>query len=79
MRKLLVLLLLVLTACGGNGSGFGTSPEPAEVVLHAPQLPGLELSPGYATVMDGGGSIDVTAQIAFSDTGLDIATIHVEV
>ncbi len=79
MRKILVLIPLVVAACGGDGAEFGGSLPSAEVVLHAPQIADLELSPTHATVMDGDGSISVTARFAFTDTGLDIATIHVDV
>ena len=79
MRKLLILITLLLAACGGNGTDFGTLPQPEEVVLHTPQIADLDLSPTYATVMDGDGSVSVTAMFTFVDTGLDIATVYVEI
>jgi photosystem II stability/assembly factor-like uncharacterized protein len=79
MRKLLVLLPLILAGCGSDGTNFGTAPQPAELEGHTPQIAGLDLSPGYATFMDGGGSTSVTVEFDFTDTGLDIATVHVEI
>jgi len=79
MRKLLVLLPLILAGCGSDGANFGTTPRPAELEEHAPQIADLDLSPGYATFMDGEGIIGVTAQFGFTDIGLDIATVHIEV
>ena len=79
MRKLLVLLPLILAGCGTDGISVGTAPETSELAEHAPQIAELDLSPGYATFMDGGGRINVTAEFEFADTGLDIATVHVEI
>ena len=79
MRKFLILIPLCLAACGDNGADFGTSLQPAELVLHAPQIADLDLSPTRATVMEGDGSVSVTASFAFTDIGLDIETIHVEI
>jgi len=70
---------LFLGACGENGADFETFPQPAELVLHAPQIADLELSPSRATIMDGDGNVSVTAGFVFTDTGLDIATIHVDI
>ena len=79
MRKLLVLLPLVLAGCGDNGDGFGTSPQSDELVQHEPQISALVLSPDSATHMAGDGSVGVTAEFGYSDSGLDIVTIYVEI
>ena len=79
MRKLLLLVPLFLGACGDNGAGFETFPQPAELVLHAPEIADLALSPSHAAIMDSDGSVSVTASFDFTDTGLDIATIRVDI
>ena len=75
MRKLLFLLTLILAACGGNGDGSKTGPEP---VQHVPEMSNLQLSPDSAVFMENGGSIVVNAEITFSDAGRDIAAMWVE-
>jgi photosystem II stability/assembly factor-like uncharacterized protein len=78
MRKLVVLLPLILAGCSNGGTDVGTPFQPIELAQHVPQIAGLELSPGTAIYMDGGGSVPVEAQFSFTDSGLDIATIHIE-
>ena len=78
MRKLLVLLPLILTGCTSGGTDFGTPFQPIELAQHAPQITDLELSPGTAMYMDGDGSVAVAAHFSFTDSGLDIATIRIE-
>jgi hypothetical protein len=79
MRKLLVLLPLLLAACGGNGDDPWIPPLPSELVQHVPQIENLDLSPDVVTHMDGDGSVEVTMEFSFTDLGLDIATINVEI
>ena len=75
MRKFLIFLTLVMAACGGNGDGVNVSPEP---VQHAPQISNLTLSPDNALYMEGDGSVQVTAEFAFTDLGRDLETLQVE-
>lgn len=79
MRKLLFFVPMVLAGCGGDGIDFGTWPQPEELVQHVPQMSDLDLSPDFATLMDGDGAVGVTAEFGFTDTGLDIVTVHVEI
>ena len=74
MRKILVLLVLVLAACNGNGDG---SLMTAESVRHLPEIVSLNLSPEAALHMAGGGSVAVAIEITFSDAGEDIVALWV--
>ena len=74
MRRLLFVLALVLAACGGNGDGVEATSEP---VQHVPDISNLKLSPNSALYMEGGGSVQVTAEFSFTDLGQDIETLHV--
>ncbi|MGB5576326.1 MAG: hypothetical protein WBM88_02875, partial [Woeseiaceae bacterium] len=75
MRTLPFVLTLVLAACGGNGDGLEATPEPFQ---HVPEISNLKLSPDSALYMEGDGSVQVTAEFAFTDLGRDIQTLHVE-
>ena len=81
MRILLFSLTLVLAACGGNGDGdkFGvpgsTGPPAAQ---HVPVISGLALSPNAVQHMESDGNVTVTAQVVFSDAGLDLKTLWVQ-
>lgn len=75
MRKFLVLLALAVAACGGNGSGPTAG---SESVQHVPEISSLKISPDSAAYMEGDGSVIVTAEITFSDTGRDVAAMWVE-
>jgi hypothetical protein len=75
MRRFWFLLPLVLAGCGSDGNDI-VAPSRAEA--HAPQIDSLVLSPDTAIYMEGEGSISVTAQFNYADTGLDIADVHVE-
>jgi hypothetical protein len=74
MRRLLILLALALAACGGNGDGLTTMLEP---VQHVPDISNLTLSPDSALYMEGDGSVEVTAELSYTDLGQDIETLHV--
>ncbi|NIL94237.1 MAG: hypothetical protein GTO71_07290 [Woeseiaceae bacterium] len=72
MRKLLLLLVLVLAACSNDGGGSKGVFEP---VQHLPEILGVTLSPTSALQWEGDGSVVVTVEITFSDTGRDIKTM----
>jgi len=74
MRRLLILLTLALAACGGNGDGLTNM---LEAVQHVPDISNLTLSPYSALYMEGDGSIQVTAELSYTDLGQDIETLHV--
>jgi hypothetical protein len=73
MRKSIFILALLLAGCGGDGDGAG--PPPA--VQHAPVISSLRLLPANAVNMAGGGVMEVSAELTFSDTGKDIQTLWV--
>ena len=75
MRKFPLFLALVLAACNSD-DGDSFSPT-AQAVQHAPEISDLSLSPLTATYMEGDGNVLVTAQFAFTDTGLDIRSLRV--
>jgi len=75
MRKFLVLLALAVAACGGNGSGPTGAPEP---VQHVPEISGLKISRDSVAYMEGDGSVVVTAEITFSDTGRDVTAMWMQ-
>ena len=78
MRKYFFCFALLLVGCTSNDDdGFidtGTGPPTA---AHVPEITGFALSPDTVTKMDGAGTIVVTAEISFRDTGLDIQTLWV--
>jgi archaellum component FlaF (FlaF/FlaG flagellin family) len=79
MRKYFFFFALFLFGCSGNGdggadgTGFGPSP-----VAHVPEVSSFSLSPVTATLMQGDGTLVVTAEIGFRDTGLDIQALWVQ-
>lgn len=73
MRKSVFVLALLLAGCGGDGDGAG--PPPA--VEHAPVISNLKLSPATVVYMAGGGEMEVSAELTFSDAGKDIQTLWV--
>ena len=75
MRKSLFYLALLLVACSGNESAApGTEQPPAP---HVPVITNVALSPDSVNHMHGDGTVAVTAEIAFRDTGLDVQTLWV--
>ncbi len=79
MRRRLVLMPLILAGCSSGGTDVGTPFQPVELAQHVPQIADLELSPATAIYMAGDGSVPVEAQFSFTDSGLDIATIQIDV
>lgn len=73
MRKSVFVLALLLAGCGGDGDGAG--PPPA--VEHAPVISNLKLSPATVVYMAGGGEMEVSAELTFSDAGNDIQTLWI--
>ena len=75
MRKSLFYLALLMVACSGNESAApGTEQPPAP---HVPVITNVALSPDSVNHMHGDGTVAVTAEIAFRDTGLDVQTLWV--
>lgn len=82
MRKSLFYLVLFLVGCGGNGGDDGgfTLPTSAPLVdQHVPEISSLTLSPDAVMVMEGNGTVTVTARMDCRDAGLDIQTLWVEI
>ena len=73
MRKSIFVLALLLAGCGDDGDGG----RPPPAVQHAPVISSLKLSPESVVYMAGGGEMEVSAELAFSDTGQDIQTLWV--
>jgi len=79
MRKVLFLLLLTLAACGGDGILGGSSGDQPQTAWHTPEIDWLAVSPQTVLLMDGGGSVDITAELGFSDPGGDLQTLWVKI
>jgi hypothetical protein len=75
MRKFPFFLALFLVGCGSDG---GSVPPAQQAVQHTPEISNLKLSPGSALYMEGDGSVQVTAEFAFTDLGRDLETLRVE-
>lgn len=75
MRKMLFILALGIAACSSDDDGVPTIPEP---VQHVPEISSLKLSPDSALYMEGGGTLQVTAEVSYTDLGQDIETLHVK-
>lgn len=71
MRKCIFLMTILLLSCGGDG-GDGDS-----AVQHVPEITAVVLSPNQAGALEGDGSVTVTAQVGYFDSGLDIQTLYV--
>ncbi len=79
MRKSLFYLALFLVGCGGDGGGFAPPTAARVAGQDVPEISNLTLSPDTVMVMEGNGSVVVTAQVDFRDAGLDIQTLWVEI
>lgn len=75
MRRILFVLTLGIAACGGDDAGVTATPEP---VQHVPEISSLKLYPDSTLYMEGGGSLQVTAEVSYTDLGQDIETLHVK-
>jgi sugar lactone lactonase YvrE len=72
VRKIACLIVAtLLVGCGGGGGG-----GPA---VHAPVLDNLSLSPAWATLNQGGGSVVVQGNVIFSDSGGDLSEAWLQV
>ena len=87
MRKSLFFLALLLAGCGGNSvepiavTDAAQPPvqtPPATPVKHEPIIDVLALTPERVPLMEGGGSVVVTAEIAFWDFGSDLQSLWVK-
>ena len=74
MRRIFLVLAIFLGACSNDGDVFVPRSEP---VQHVPEMLSLKLSPDSALHMEGDGSIQVTAEVSYNDTGQDIETLYV--
>ncbi|MDH3401663.1 MAG: hypothetical protein OEM03_11940 [Chromatiales bacterium] len=74
MRKLIFLLPLILAGCGSDGIDIVPSVQTKQ---HEPQITSLDLSPRTAVFMEGDGSISVTVEFDYADSGRDISDMHV--
>jgi len=75
MRKLVILLLVMLSGCWDGDGNVATAPQ---ATSHAPLIADLQLSPSSLSYMQGDGSVSVTAAFTFSDNGLDILSMKAE-
>jgi len=78
MRKYLFCLALFLVGCNnGDDDGFTDTVAGALSVAHIPEITSLALLPDTAAHMDGNGSVVVTVEITFRDTGSDLSALWV--
>ena len=79
MRKYLIYFTLLLVGCGSNGDdGFAVPGSQPVQVRHVPEIADLVLLPDTADYMAGAGNISVTAEVSFTDIGLDIQTLWIQ-
>jgi hypothetical protein len=79
MRKYLIYFALLLVGCGSNGDdGFAVPGAQPVQVRHVPEIADLVLLPNTADYMAGAGNISVTVEVSFTDIGLDIQTLWVQ-
>jgi hypothetical protein len=81
MRKYLIYFALLLVGCGSNGDdGFRVTDKGKlpDQVRHVPEIADLVILPDTADHMAGAGNISVTAEVLFTDIGLDIQTLWVQ-
>jgi hypothetical protein len=78
MRKYLFYFALFLAGCIGNGDdGLTDTRSGSQSGAHVPEISSFVLLPNTAAYMENDGTIVVTAEISFRDTGLDIKTLWV--
>ena len=76
MRKFAFVFMFFLVACfDSDNNSFQSGAQP---VQHVPVISNLNLSPYLAEHMQGDGTVTVTATFDFEDTGLDIASMQVD-
>ena len=75
MRRILFLMALGVAACGGDDNGLTTTPEQTQ---HVPEISNLQLSPDSALYLERGGTVPITAELAFTDLAADIETLRIE-
>jgi hypothetical protein len=79
MRKYLIYFALLLVGCGSNGDNEFAVPDSQPVqVRHVPEITDLVLLPDTADHKAGAGNISVTAEVLFTDIGLDIQTLWIQ-
>jgi hypothetical protein len=79
MRKYLLYFALLLVGCGSNGDdGFDVPGSQPVQVRHVPEIADLVLLPDTADYKAGAGNISVTVEVSFTDIGLDIQTLWVQ-
>lgn len=77
MRKFAFVFLFFLVACfDSDDNSFQPGAQP---VQHVPVISNLSMSPNSAEQMQGDGTVTVTATFDFEDTGLDIASMQIDV
>jgi len=84
MRKFLFFLIIALAGCGSDGTDNRTiatptptpTPTPSQ---HVPEISNLTLSPANALKMEGDGSVEITAEFAFTDPEGDLETLQIAV
>ena len=78
MRKYLFYFALFLVGCSNSSvDSVAVPPGTRPATQHTPEITDLTILPEVATYMDGDGTVDVTVEIGFEDTGLDIQALWV--
>ena len=82
MRRIFCLVLFLMVGCSSSDGVESVGPNDAQppiqpAVHHEPDITDLTVSPYVAAHMEGGGTVTVTAEISFEDTGLDIQALWV--
>jgi hypothetical protein len=73
MRKVFSVIVIFLGACGGDGGGVDITLDSFQ---HVPEISNLTLSPDSALYMEANGSVQITAEVSYTDFGQDIETLH---
>ena len=70
-RMYLLCLVIPLLSCGWDGGSDNSA------IQHVPEITGVVLTPSQAMALEGDGSVTVTVEVGYTDSGGDIETLRV--
>lgn len=83
MFRYVLILVFLLVGCSSSDVDEIVAPDAAQpptqpTAHHEPEITDLTVSPHVVTYMEGGGTVVVTVEISYRDSGLDIQALWVQ-